>query len=154
MLAQKISRSIAVFMFVVLSLSLVSALSLTNPIDFTQSKNSSNLILTNNDAVEQNVTLSINSIVTSSGQVSFEASPSTISNLDPSDTRAITLKVSEVSGNLEFGRHTASLIATGVNPQSGALVSTRNVSVTFLQSFCNAGEVGDLRIKNIDINSK
>tara|TARA_Y100000034_G_scaffold136964_1_gene217684 strand:- start:8 stop:1720 length:1713 start_codon:yes stop_codon:yes gene_type:complete len=145
---KKLFSVFAFLAIIVLSLSVVSALSLgSTSNDLTESQSSTTLTLTNTNTTDmQNVTFSISSIISGSNQVIFNT-PAAISNLAASGTSPVTVSYSSIIGDFDFGRYDTTLTATGTS-------SSATQTITFQKGFCESGEVGgNLSIKDINIDN-
>ncbi len=85
---------------------------------------------------------------TTSGNIGITFNPVSISNLAPGATASITLSVSNSSNSLEFGLNPTTITAT-----SDEGVSATTSEFTIRKTFCSAGTVGNLQIKNLGVNN-
>ena len=129
-----------IFAIFLITLSLASAITLSNPADLTLSDNSTSLTLTNNDGETENVQLSISNIVSGSNQIALSISPSQITNLLSTNSTSISISISSITGTFKFGDYSTTLRAIATNSSSGAVLSSKNVTVNFVKSFCKNGQ--------------
>lgn len=139
------------FMSVLLLIGFASALSFSTPNELSASNRETTLILTNNDDVAQTVSLSIDPITSDSNQVMFEVTPDVISDLNAGKTETVTVRITDIVGSFNFGRHITEVLAQGEG-DSETFNASRQIS--FLQSFCKDGEKGDLVIRDVNINNE
>lgn len=154
---KKFLASIAVLALFLVSLGFASALTLSSPGVLTLNDNQTSIVLTNNDAVAQNVSLSVSNIVSGSNQVALSVAPSQINDLAVSGTSAFAVSISSVAGKFLFGDFTANLSAVGVDAGTGASVDSADAVLTFRKSFCVGGAVdnsdGELVINSVKLDS-
>jgi len=138
-------KVLSILSILVLSFTLISALSLTAPIDLSLSKNETTITLTNTN-VSQDININIADIIQGPNQILLSVSPEQVT-LAPNGKQTLTVMVDNIIGSLKFGTHTTTLSAQGTE-------TSENVPVRFVKGFCSSGEIGgNLRISNIDINS-
>ena len=152
-ISSKIIGILSVLALVLLSVSFASALTLSTPSKLTANDNSSAFILTNNDAVAVNATLSVSDIISGANRVVLDITPSTANALAAGDSVTAEISIQEIIGNFEFGEYTTTINAESINADTGADVDTATATVTYLQSFCKSGEKGNLDIRDIKIDN-
>ncbi len=148
MSSNKILGFVSILSLLILSLGFASALTISAPSrDLSITNTDSVLTLTNNGAAAENVTLTIANIVSGSNQVLLSISPTSIANLAPSATQALTASISNMIGKLPFGTYSAAVTAAGTS-------SNATGTVNFVSSFCKSGDVGgNLTIDRVDISN-
>ncbi|MBS3071651.1 putative S-layer protein [Candidatus Pacearchaeota archaeon] len=155
MSSMKLLSVLSILTLLTLSLSFASALTLSNPSnDLTMAANNATVTLTNNDAVAQNVTLSVSNIVSGGNQVLMQVTPQAVDNFAVSGTSSLKALINSIVGEFEFGSYTATLSAVGVDASTGVSVANATRTLTFVQSFCENGETGSLEITNINIDNQ
>ena len=129
--------------FLVLSLSLISALSLSpSSQTITLGNNQTSFTIGNN----MNDTDSVSILLTSPPGFIYNINPSTF-DLNVSQSKTVSVSLTSLPSSLSFGEYGSRLTATGTS-------SSTNATITFVKSFCKAGSIGEnLSISRIDINS-
>ena len=144
----------SILTLLVLSLSLISALSLTTSADLTSGSNQSTFVLKNTNNVTQNVTISIGDIVSGSSVVDLSINPTNVNSLTAGSSQTITALINSIVGSFSFGKYSSTISASGIDADTGVAVSNATASVSFVKSFCKSGSIGgNLEITAVDINS-
>lgn len=152
---KNITAFFATFLFAVLLVSSVSALSISGGSELSVSNNKTIFTLLNDDGATQDVSLSINNIISDgSTKVVLDVSPDMVSSLSDSSSFDFTVLARTISSSLEFGRYSATLTAKGVNASDTSQeIDEATATISFVKGFCSNGERGDLEITQVDIES-
>ena len=137
---KKLSLGIFAFLGFLLLASIVSALTFDAPTNLLTAANNQATIQLANGNTSQNIALTINNIVDGTNSVVFTLTP--ITSL-PQNQKAPINITAALNGNLKFGRHTATLTATGsASTNVTNDPNTAAAQITFVKSFCARGSVG------------
>lgn len=146
--------SVMFAVILVLSLSSVSALTLTTPNTITDSNKVVTLDLRNDNSVAQNISLSISDITSGSNRVVLSLTPTSITNFLVGGTQTLTVTATSISSGFAFGDYTTTLYATGYDSSTGQLVANTSATIRYTKSFCTSGSTnGNLSIQSVDISS-
>jgi len=142
----KFGLTFIVFAALILSVAAVSALSFdSDSVSLNLHNPQGTVRLTNNDAANQTVTLSLSQSI-SNLTLTYPASPFTLNSSSYQDI-SVSALTSAIS-SLKLGTYKAILVANGTNGTSDEL------TINVVKSFCKNGSVGNLRVTEVDIKNE
>jgi hypothetical protein len=124
------------------------------PAELTKTKQSTELSITNNEADAVNITLPVSFEITDGDEViTVSLNETVFDEVVNGETVKVLLTRGDVPSNFELGEHTKDMDIDIVKSDNSSVTDTKKVTVSFVNSFCEAGENGTLEIKDLDVDN-
>ncbi len=124
------------------------------PDELTKTKQTTELTIDNNEANAVNITLPNSFEISGSEEkLTVNVNQTSFNDVAGGDSVTALLTRRNVPSDFELGEHSQDIDIEIVESENSSVTDTKTATITFVNSFCEAGENGTLEISDLDIDN-